>query len=53
MLWTDHQDDLLLREVLPFKPFKFKLCTKERSNAWKMVADYLNQLDSEQLKCCQ
>ena len=50
MVWTDHKDPLLLRETLLFKPFKFKPHTNECGNAWKMVADHLNQLDSEQFK---
>ena len=53
IVWTDHKDDLLLREILLFEPFKFKPHTKERGNAWKMVGDNLNQLDSEQFKVDQ
>ena len=53
MVWTDHKDDLLLGEIRLFNPFKFKLRTKECGNAWKMVADNLNQLDSEQFKVDQ
>ena len=48
-----HKDDLLLREILLFKPFKFKPRTKERGNNCKMVADNLNQHDSEQFKIDQ
>lgn len=53
MAWTDYKDDLLLREMLLFEPFKFKPRTKERGNAWKMVAENLNQLDSEKFKVDQ
>ena len=52
MAWTD-KDDLLLRESLLLESFKFKSGTKERGNAWKMVADNTNQLDSEQFKVNQ
>ena len=53
MVWTNHEDDLLLMEILLFKPFKFKRRMKERSNAWKIVANNLNQFDSEQFKVNQ
>ena len=53
MVWIDRKDDLLLREILLFKPFEFKPRTKERGNNWKMVADNLNQHDSEQFNIDQ
>ena len=53
MVWTDHKDDLLSTEILLFETFKFKPRTKERDNGWKMVADNLNHLDSEQSKVHQ
>ena len=33
MVWTDHKDDLLLKEILLFEPFKFKPHTKGCGNA--------------------
>ena len=53
MVWTNHKDNLVLREVLLLELFKFKPRTKERGNAWKMVADNLKQLHFEQLKVNQ
>ena len=50
MMWTNHKDNLVLIEVLLLELFKFKPRTKERGNAWKMVAGNLKQLDFEQLK---
>ena len=53
MVWTDHKDDLLLRKILLFEPLKFKRHTKERGNAWKIVKDNLNQLDTRHFKVNQ
>ena len=53
MVWDDHKDDMLVREILLFEPFKFKQRTKERGNAWKMVADNLNEMDPEKFKVDQ
>ena len=53
MVWDDHEDDMLVREILLFEPFKFKQCTKERGNAWKMVADNLNEMDPEKFTVYQ
>ena len=53
MVWPNHKDNLVLREVLLLELFKFKPRTKERGSAWKMVADNLKQLDFEQLKVNQ
>ena len=33
MVWIDHKDALLLREILLFEPFQFKPRTKEPSHA--------------------
>ena len=41
MVWTDHKDDLLLKEVLLFEPFISKPCKKECGNVWKIVKDNL------------
>ena len=48
MVWIDPKDDPLKREILLFEPLKLKTYTKERGNAWKIVADNLMQHDSEQ-----
>ena len=53
MVWIDHKDDLLLRKILLFEPFKLKTYAEERGNAWKMVADNLNQHNSEQFNIDQ
>ena len=53
MVWIDPKDDLLLREILLFEPFKLKTYKKECGNAWKIVADNLNQHDSEQFNSDQ
>ncbi|XP_057290242.1 uncharacterized protein LOC130612928 [Hydractinia symbiolongicarpus] len=53
MVWNDRKDELLLREVLLFEPYKYKARTKERGNAWKVIAENLSQLDSEQFQADQ
>ena len=50
MVWDYHKDDMLVKDILLFEPFKFKQHTKERGNAWKMVADNLNEMDPEKFK---
>ena len=42
MMWNDNKDDMLCREVLLFEPYQFKLCSHERGNAWKVIAETLN-----------
>lgn len=53
MMWTDHKNELLLREIIPFEPFIFNPYTKECDNAWNMIAENPNQLDSKQIKTNQ
>ena len=53
MIWTEDKDDMLLREVMLFEPFKFKPRTKERGTAWKAIADNLNKYDSALFKVDQ
>ena len=45
MAWNDQEDELLCREILLFKPYKFKARTREKGNSWKAIADDLNSLD--------
>jgi len=41
MVWDDHKDEVLCREVLLFEPYQFKPRSRERGNGWKAIAENL------------
>ena len=45
MNWTVIHDEMLCREILTYEPFNHKAGTKERGEAWKMIAESLNSLE--------
>ena len=50
MVWNNEKDETLCKEVLLFEPFRFKARTKERGNAWKSIAENLNEMKSLHFK---
>ena len=50
MVWNAEKDELLCEEVLLFEPFRFKTRTKERGNAWKSIAENLNDSTTHKFK---
>ena len=42
MVSNNNKDNMLCREDLLFEPYQFELCSHERGNAWKAVAENLN-----------
>ena len=44
MVWTKQYDVMLAREVLVARPFAFKFGSRERGQAWDMVAEALNSV---------
>lgn len=42
--WTTDHDVIMCREVLVSEPYKFKLRTPERGQAWESVAQQLNSI---------
>ena len=42
MAWTEDMDVVLLKEILLYEPFQYKMRTKESVNAWKAIADTLS-----------
>ena len=50
MVWNNEKDETLCQEVLLFEPFRFKVRTKERGNAWKSIAENLNDTKSLHFK---
>ena len=41
-MWNNNKDEMLYREVLLFKSYRFKPRSHERGNAWKAIAENLN-----------
>lgn len=46
MVWSDDKDEILCREILLFEPYKFKVRSHQRGNAWQAIADNLNSLET-------
>ena len=44
MVWSSERDILLCREILVTEPYKFKVGTRERGQAWDKVARELNAI---------
>ena len=44
MVWNNHKDVLLCREILVVEPYKFKEKTREMGAAWTLLSDNLNQV---------
>ena len=47
MMWNAWKDELLLREALLIEPYQFKSRSRERGNAWKIIAEHLNDGSTE------
>ena len=45
MVWADEKNELLYRETLFSKPYKFKARIKKHGHVWKIIADNLNMAD--------
>ena len=45
MVWSSEHDVLLCREILVTEPYKFKVGTRERGQAWDKVARELNTIE--------
>ena len=45
MVWNDQKDKFSCKEILLFKPLKFKARKRETGNSWKTITDNLNSLD--------
>ena len=52
MVWNQEKDEMLCKEVLLFEPYKFRPRprTKERGNAWKCIAENLNDIRTKNFK---
>lgn len=44
MSWQEKHDEIFIREMILFEPWKYKKGTPERGNCWKSMAESLNQL---------
>ena len=53
MKWIDSHDTLLLREILPFEPWKYRHGSVERGNVCNSFAESLNQIKSPSFKVNQ
>lgn len=53
MVWNELKDEILLREVLLIEPYKFKPRKKESGNAWKIIADTLNDFVGQEFQVDQ
>jgi len=42
MLWSELQDELLLRECIVVQPYLYKQQTRERGSAWTRISESLN-----------
>ena len=40
--WSEEMDVVLLKEVILYEPYQYKMRTKESGNAWKAIADTLS-----------
>ena len=45
MVWSTDHDVLLCREILVTEPYRFKIGTRERGQAWDKVANALNSVE--------
>ena len=50
MEWTDQHDILMLREMIVSDMFSFKKGSVSCGNAWDLIAEKLNQIDSPQFR---
>lgn len=46
MIWRKQHEEMLCREILTYKPFNFKSGTVQRGEAWKLIAESLNMLET-------
>ena len=53
MVWNDQKDDSLCKEILLFEPYRYKIRTKEKENAWTAIADSLNEVKSQNFQVDQ
>ena len=53
MAWNDQKDDSLCKEILLFEPYRYKVRTKEKRNAWTAIADSLNEIKSQNFQVDQ
>ena len=45
MVWSTSHDVLLCREILVIEPYRYKVGTRERGQAWDKVASALNLVE--------
>lgn len=45
MTWAEEHNDMLIREMYLFEPWKYKKGSKERGEMWEKISDSLNCLD--------
>jgi len=46
MIWKKQHEEMLCREILTYEPFNFKSGTVQRGEAWKLIAESLNMLET-------
>jgi len=46
MIWRKQHEEMLCREILTYEPFNFKSGTVQRGEAWKLIAESLNMLET-------
>lgn len=44
MHWTQQHDEIFVKEILLFEPWRYKKGSVERGNAWKSIAESLSQM---------
>ena len=49
MQWTDEHHTILLREILPTEPFKYKPWIQQRINLWNSIVGHLNDVKNPAL----
>ena len=53
MIWSCAHEEILCREIFMYEPFNHKAGTRERGEAWKLIAESLNSLDNPKFTVTQ
>ena len=53
MIWTEQHNDMLIREMYLFEPWKYKKGSPQRGNVWEQISASLNDLDDPKFDVTQ
>ena len=53
MIWTEQHNDMLIREMYLFEPWKYKKGSPQRGNVWEQISVSLNDLDDPKFDVTQ